>query len=78
MLAKDGVYYTDHKLRALFVHERDDFSLNFTGPFLMECGFPVSRKFLRDFLDKLMPVDEHACLREHIQPILIITHNGGL
>ena len=39
-----GEYYTDAKQHGLHgFDDGDSFCLNFTGPFLMECGFPISR-----------------------------------
>ena len=74
-----GEYYTDAKQHGLHGFDDDNsFCLNFTGPYLMECGFPISR----DNLMASLNVELHPSVRLYIQnylesprPLRIICRN---
>ena len=58
-----GNYIVDAKQHGRYGYDDDDdFCLNFMGPFLMECGFPVSRQSLIDSLNR----DLHTSVRAYI------------
>ena len=60
---KCGNYIVDAKQHGRYGYDDDDnFCLNFMGPFLMECGFPVSRQSLLDSLNR----DLHPFVRAYI------------
>ena len=60
---KPGNYIVDAKQHGRYGYDDDDnFCLNFMGPFLMECGFPVSRQSLLDLLNR----DLHPSVRAYI------------
>ena len=62
-VVRPGNYIVDAKQHGRCGYDDDDnFCLNFMGPFLMECGFPVSRQSL---LDSLNP-DLHPSVRAYI------------
>ena len=50
---KTRVYFTDVKERDVFTEEDYDLPMSFTGPWLLECGFRVSKHILTEFLDNL-------------------------
>ena len=62
-IVKHGNYIVDAKQHGCYGYDDDDnFCLNFMGPFLMECGFPVSRQSLIDSLNR----DLHPSVRAYI------------
>ena len=62
-VVKHGNYIVDAKQHGRYGYDDDDnFCLNFMGPFLMECGFPVSRQSLIDSLNG----DLHPSVRAYI------------
>ena len=62
-VVKRGNYIVDVKQHGRYGYDDDDnFCLNFMGPFLMECGFPVSRQSLLDSLNR----DLHPSVRAYI------------
>ena len=57
-------YQTDTKKRGLFGYDDiNNFALNFAGPFLMECGFPVMRHEIIEYLSKQLHPAEHLYLQ---------------
>ena len=72
MSNKGGVYYTDVKERDVYTQEDYDSPMNFTGPFLLECGFKASNDYLTKYLNKLSsPKLEHTeCMRRYLQDYL--------
>ena len=62
-VVKPGNYIVDAKKHGRYGYDdADNFCLNFMGPFLMECGFPVSRQSLLDSLNR----DLHPSVRAYI------------
>ena len=62
-----GEYYTDAKQHGLHgFDDGDSFCLNFIGPYLMECGFPISRNNLMASLN----AELHPSVRLYIQNYL--------
>ena len=62
-IVKHGNYIVDAKQHGRYGYDDDDnFCLNFMGPFLMECGFPVSGQSLLDSLNR----DLHPSVRAYI------------
>ena len=62
-VVKHGNYIVDAKQHGCYGYDDDDnFCLNFMGPFLMECGFPVLRQSLIDSLNG----DLHHSVRAYI------------
>ena len=62
-VVRPGTYIVDAKQLGRYGYDDDDsFCLNFMGPFLMECGFPVSRQSLIDLLNR----DLHPSVRAYI------------
>ena len=62
-VVRPGNYIVDAKQHGCYGYDDDDnFCLNFMGPFLMECGFPVSRQSLLDSLNR----DLHPSVRAYI------------
>ena len=62
-VVKHGNYIVDAKQHDCYGYDDDDnFCLNFMGPFLMECGFPVPRQSLFDSLNR----DLHPSVRAYI------------
>ena len=62
-IVKHGNYIVDAKQHGCYGYDDDDnFCLNFMGPFLMECGFPVPRQSLIDSLNG----DLHPSVRAYI------------
>lgn len=62
-----GIYRPDAKEHGLFGHDDpSDFALNFIGPFLIECGFPVTRSMLLEALDKPLHPAEHAFIKDYL------------
>ena len=61
-------FVTDVKEHPLFgLKESEDIALNFLGPFLIECGFPVTREDLESALDKPLHTAEHAYIRRCLE-----------
>ena len=65
-----GTYKMDAKTHALYGHDdAANYSLNFIGPLLIECGYPVSKDELEEVLDI---TSLHPAEREYIQQTLNI------
>lgn len=71
-----GNYRSDAKEHGLFGHDDPcDFALNFMGPLLIECGFPVTRSMLLESLDKPLHPAEHAYIKDFLDyPRTLKTH----
>ena len=66
-LLKTGFYITDVRLHGIFGYDHNhNFALNFMGPFLMECGFPVTRSVLLHSLEKSLHQDELAYIQHRL------------
>ena len=60
----NGEFVFDAKEHALFQSLGTDcYALNFVGPFLIECGFPVTRDTLVSALEKPLHATEHEYIR---------------
>ena len=64
-----GKYILDGKPHSCFGHDGvNSFALNFTGPLLIECGFPCSAKILKEALKNTLDPSEKdylkKCLKE--------------
>ena len=60
-----GRYLTDTQEHSVFGH--DDvlsYALNFTGPLLIECGYPVTPDELMEALEEQLHTAEHAYMRQ--------------
>ena len=65
---KHGNYIVDAKQHGCYGYDDDDnFCLNFMGPFLMECGFPVSRQSLLDSLNGDLHPSGRAYILKYIE-----------
>ena len=63
----NGTYKTDAKEHGLFGHDgNSSFALNFIGPFLLECGFPVSRDVLLESLERPLHPAEHGFIKDFL------------
>ena len=51
-ISKVGTYLADVREHGRFGYQGDNFALNFSGPFFLECGFPVKRFVLEEYLNK--------------------------
>ena len=60
-------FQTDMKEHGRFRHEGADFALNFTAPFLLECGLSTTREVLEKHLEQPLHPMEHGYLRDYIQ-----------
>ena len=66
-------YETDAKTHGIFGYDANsDFALNFMGPFLMECGFPVDRKEIEIFIEheQVPPFCLHKAVIEYVNTFL--------
>ena len=66
-------YKTDAKTHGIFGYDADsDFALNFMGPFLMECGFPVDRKKIEYLVEheQVPPFCLHKAVIEYVHSFL--------
>ena len=61
-----GSYNCDTKVHGLLESDGHDLALNFAAPFLLECGFPVSREALQSALSKTL----HPTETKYIQTYL--------
>ena len=62
-----GEFIMDFRTRSPFGSIDDEaFALNFMGPLLMECGFPVTRDLLESALEKSLHAAELAYIRRHL------------
>ena len=67
-VVRPGNYIVDAKQHGCYGYDDDDdFCLNFMGPFLMECGFPVSRQSLIDSLNGDLHPFVRAYILKHIE-----------
>ena len=63
----NGFYKTDAKEHGLFGHDgNNNFALNFMGPFLLECGFPVTRAVLLESLERPLHPAEHGFIKDFL------------
>ena len=68
-----GTYKTDAKKHGIFGYDaKSDFALNFMGPFLMECGFPVDRKEIEYLVEheQVPPFCLHKAVIEYVHSFL--------
>ena len=66
-------YKTDAKTHGIFGYDaKSDFALNFMGPFLMECGFPVDRKEIKYLVEheQVPPFCLHKAVIEYVHSFL--------
>ena len=66
-------YKTDAKTHGIFGYDaKSDFALNFMGPFLMECGFPVDRKEIEYLVEheQVPPFCLHKAVTEYVHSFL--------
>ena len=66
-------YKTDAKTHGIFGYDaKSDFALNFMGPFLMECGFPVDRKEIEYLVEheQVPPFCLHKAVIEYVHSFL--------
>ena len=62
-----GKYLTDAKEHSVFGHDDAlSYSLNFTGPLLIECGYPVTPDELMEGLEQQLHTAEHAYMRQSL------------
>ena len=62
-----GSYLMDTKEHTIFEHTDEDFALNFLGPLLIGCGFPVTRHTLLNAVDKQLHLAEIAYIRQCLE-----------
>ena len=51
-ISKVGTYLADVREHGRFGYQGGNFALNFSGPFFLECGFPVKREVLEKYLNE--------------------------
>ena len=63
----DQFYKTHLKEHGFYGYENGDFALNFSAPFLLECGFSIPRIVLEQYLVKSLHPSEDIYLRNYIR-----------
>ena len=66
-LQEEELFRTDTQEHGRLGFEGEDFALNFTTPFLLECGLPTTREVLEKFLGEPLHPAEHVYLQAYIQ-----------
>ena len=61
------LYKCDGKEHGLLEHDNGNFALNFHAPFLLECGFKISREEIQKYLQETMHPAEKHYLQNYIQ-----------
>ena len=64
---QDVIFRTDTKEHGRLGFEGKDFALNFTAPFLLECGWPTTRNTLEKYLTEQLHPSEIDYFRDYIQ-----------
>ena len=59
------LYQTDRKEHGYLGYKDGDFALNFTAPFLLECGFPTIREVIEIYLKT--PLNMHPTERDYLR-----------
>ena len=72
-MSRVGTYQADVREHGRFGHAGDNFALNFSVPFFLECGYPVKREVLEEYLNKktLHPAI-HDYIKHYIDKNLIV------
>ena len=64
---QDVIFRTDTKEHGRLGFEGQGFALNFTAPFLLECGWPTTRNTLEKYLTEQLHPSEIGYFRDYIQ-----------
>ena len=71
IMPQDLLLRTDTKKHGHYGFEGQDFALNFTAPFLLECGWPTTRNTLEKYLTEQLHPSEIDYFRAYMQETLM-------